>query len=271
MKKSLLVSLVILSLSILSFIGNATFAMQYDTLYASDRNYLFTINSATGIGTPVAPISGFTQLIDIAFLGRQLYANGYTGAIDLGHFNLFQMNPDTGATTLIGSPGYIFAGMAGGPDGYLYGAYKDFYKVDPSTGVATLIGSLGNNLTIAGDIAFGPNGVLYASFDRPYNTLSDGLGAIDINTGSATLVGPIGFDGVVNLSFKDGVLYGGDRSGQLLTIVTSTGQGTLVGTDTHVYLGGMTTSPVPEPSTMLLLGSGLIGLAGYGRKKFRGK
>lgn len=62
----------------------------------------------------------------------------------------------------------------------------------------------------------------------------------------------------LDLTFKGWLLQGlGDESWLLDNVsVTSSGMG-----------GGSSSSPVPEPSTVFLLGSGLLGLVGFKRKK----
>ncbi|HEY4960995.1 MAG TPA: PEP-CTERM sorting domain-containing protein [Terriglobales bacterium] len=68
-----------------------------------------------------------------------------------------------------------------------------------------------------------------------------------------------------NLTFLTG---GGLNSGEWIRFVESTPIGSFTMSDNYVGVTGQSVTPTPEPGTIALLGSGIVGLAGFARRKF---
>lgn len=122
--------------------------------------------------------------------------------------------------------------LAFSKDGVLYAGVSgnQLATVDTATGKATVVGSLGSGYAYSGDLAFAPDGRLFASASG--RDIHDELLLVNPQTGAGTPVGNIGYRKVFGLQFVGGTLYGlseGNPS-RLIAIDTATGKGTLVRT-----------------------------------------
>jgi hypothetical protein len=170
-------------------------------------------------------------------------ATGVTAADTTPASNLYTINPDTGASTSVGSTGKAITGLAvDGTTGTLYGVTagvqlagtaRELLTINPTTGASTLVGSLGVNEIE--DIAFSPLGQLYG-----WNETGDDLYRINKATGAIEKVGESG----LGVTFGDGLSF--DRNGQLW--------GMLDGDFGHIFAINPT-SGAATPQTQRLTGS----------------
>jgi DNA-binding beta-propeller fold protein YncE len=254
-------------------------------------------------------------------------ASGSPIYIESGGTTLYVVDSGTGASTLIGP--YGFPGVLAqdfSPDGTLYAVVRggnpslaQLATVNTQTGAATLRGSPAGVQVHA--MAFTPDGTLYAA-----NFTTDNLYTLDLTTGAPSLVGPLGFDNIMDMAWDsaNSTMYaiasaggcGGSESGlySIDLAPASTARGTLVtsipsdnclmslaidsanrllatnfmaasplfqidpvtGNLTNLGNTGLgatmaaATAPVPEPSSILLFGSGLVALGGMVRRKMGG-
>jgi hypothetical protein len=230
--------------------------------------------------------------------------NGLLYTLGSASGNLETINPATGVTTVVGptglpslAPGVSSVFSLADLNGKLYltdhGA--NFYSVNPITGAATLIGPTGmppdpavpgslnpdGTLNFCDQIFNAVGGKLYGTFDSyTFNPVSGtvasvvtppNLWRINPSTGLASLIGStnLNLDGGVELNGKFYAFYEPNVTSQLVTLDLASGNTTFlenINPNAGLIFGA---APTPEPGTFLLLGSGLGGIAGLLRRRWR--
>jgi hypothetical protein len=220
------------------------------------------------------------------------YGNGVTGLASDGTLlyaslntgNLLTIDPDTGAVLHTAVPAQVFQDLGYDPTtGTFYGTSTghQLFEIDMVTGATSLISStaawMGGGYK---SIEFGTDGTLYtsASYEAKVATIDPSNGAVISSVANGVPGGVIGlgFDPVTGMLVAGECCGGPDGSNieRLYSIDPASGVATLLhdfndGRRMHdfAFVGELAPQPVPEPSTLALLGAGLLVAARQYRKR----
>ena len=179
--------LIVLATTVLS-ISNVVAAV---SLYALDgrSNTFGIIDTTAGAASTIDIGTGATTLIgpshnDITGL---TFDSSFTTLYSISQYDgsFYSVNPDTGATTLIGNSGILTPlGLSTRSDGTIFGVniYGRLYTIDPHTGASTLI---------TNGLPGGFSSIAFDADDILYGVKIDGdfLGTIDTSNGSFSQIG----------------------------------------------------------------------------------
>ncbi|NOY93110.1 MAG: hypothetical protein GXP55_18150 [Deltaproteobacteria bacterium] len=177
-----------------------------------DSDALYQVDLPSGAYSRVTPLG--VRLTDIALTSdRRLLGVNYAW--------VFEIDETLGvARPLFRSPAQLVA-LEEGPGGVLYGAGQDrrIVAMDPLTGRPNVVARLPRGWVASGDIAFVDGRMLVTATDVPSSERgSDQLAEIDLETGTARLLGPVGYACIWALAAFGPTLYGFSCHGDLLRI-----------------------------------------------------
>ena len=214
------------------------------TIWAHSPTDLYRVDPTTFAVARVGSFGVSDEMTDIAVTpAGELWAISFSA--------LYRVDRATAAATYVASvPGsgnnaltFLASGQLLAADGV-----GDVKRIDPTTGDVTSIGSFENGLSSAGD--------LVAVGSVMYGISSTGGGGgdasgdnvllrVDINTGVATVVGPIGFGSVWGLAYANARVIAFTNAGEIVQVDPATGVGTLLATRSVQFWGAGMSPSVP--------------------------